>query len=154
MKAVVITKPGGPEVLELREVPKPVPQADQVLVRVRACGINRADLMQNQGQYPDRYNLQGSASYVTGSHNVKAGAQWNWGPYRRTRVGNADLVQRYTNGAPNSVAVYNTPIEWTDRLNADLGVFAQDAWTLRRLTVNAGVRWEYFNSEVSASASP
>jgi hypothetical protein len=45
------------------------------------------------------------------------------------------------------------PIEWTDRLNADLGVFAQDAWTLKRPTVNVGARWEYFNSEVSASAS-
>jgi hypothetical protein len=117
-------------------------------------GTHWASLDQNLGQYPDRYNIQGSASYVTGSHNFKAGGQWNWGPYRRTRVGNGDLVQRYSNGVPNSVLVYNTPIEWTDRLNADLGVFAQDAWTLRRLTVNAGLRWEYFNSEVSASVSP
>jgi hypothetical protein len=117
-------------------------------------GTHYASLDQDLGQYPDRHNLQGSASYVTGSHNIKAGAQWNWGPYRRTRIGNADLVQRYLNGLPNSVAVYNTPIDWTDRLNADLGVFAQDAWTLKRLTVNVGARWEYFNSEVSASTSP
>ncbi|PYR04048.1 MAG: hypothetical protein DMF97_00290, partial [Acidobacteria bacterium] len=40
-------------------------------------GTHYASLDQNLGQYPDRYNLQGSASYVTGSHNVKAGAQWN-----------------------------------------------------------------------------
>ena len=117
-------------------------------------GTHWSSLDTNQGQYPDRYNVQGSSSYVTGSHNIKAGAQWNWGPYRRTRVTNADLVQRYLSGVPNSVQVYNTPLEWTDRLNADLGVFAQDAWTLRRLTVNAGVRWEYFNSEVSPAVSP
>ncbi len=117
-------------------------------------GTHWASLDQDQGQYPDRYNLQGSASYVTGSHNVKAGAQWSGGPYRRTRVGNADLVQRYRNGVPDSVAVYNTPIDWTDRVNADLGVYAQDAWTLRRLTVNVGARWEHFDSEVSASTSP
>ena len=117
-------------------------------------GTHYASLDTNQGQYPDRYNVQGSASYVTGAHNIKAGAQWNWGPYRRTRVTNADLIQRYLNGVPNTVQVYNTPIEWTDRLNADLGVYAQDAWTLRRLTVNAGIRWEYFNSEVSPSVSP
>jgi len=84
-------------------------------------GTHYASLDTNQGQYPDRYNVQGSASYVTGAHNVKAGAQWNWGPYRRTRITNADLIQRYRSGAPDSVQVYNTPIEWTDRLNADLG---------------------------------
>ena len=117
-------------------------------------GTHWASLDQNQGQYPDRYNVQGSASYVTGTHNIKAGAQWNWGPYRRTRVGNADLVQRYRTGLPDSVQVFNTPIDWTDRLNADLGVYAQDAWTLRRFTINFGARFDYFDSEVSASTSP
>src|SRR2546430_3259976 len=62
-------------------------------------------------------------------------------------------VQRYRNGVPDSVEILNTPLDWTDRLNADLGVYAQDAWTLRRLTVNVGARWEYFNSEVSASSA-
>jgi hypothetical protein len=117
-------------------------------------GTHWASLDQDLGQYPDRYNVQGSASYVTGSHNIKAGAQWNWGPYRRTRVGNADLVQRYRSGGPDSVQVFNTPIDWTDRLNADFGVYAQDAWTLRRLTINLGARFEVFDSEVSASTSP
>src|SRR4051812_26626002 len=52
MKAVVIAKPGGPEVLELREVPQPKPAADQVLVRVRGSALNRADLLQRAGRYP------------------------------------------------------------------------------------------------------
>ena len=52
MKAIVIARPGGPEVLELRDVPTPEPGADQVLVRVRASALNRADLMQRRGQYP------------------------------------------------------------------------------------------------------
>ena len=52
MRAVVITRPGGPEVLEVRDVPAPEPQGDQVRVRVRACGLNRADLMQARGYYP------------------------------------------------------------------------------------------------------
>ena len=91
---------------------------------------------------------------MTGGHNIKAGVQWNGGPYRRTRVGNADLVQRYRNGVPDSVAVYNTPIDWTDRLNAAFGVYGQDAWTFRRLTMNYGARFEYFKSEVAPSTSP
>jgi putative PIG3 family NAD(P)H quinone oxidoreductase len=52
MRAIVITKSGGAEVLELRDVPAPEPQGDQVRVRVRACGLNRADLMQCRGYYP------------------------------------------------------------------------------------------------------
>ena len=52
MFAVVITRPGGPEVLELREVPQPQPGPDEVLVRVRASALNRADLLQRQGRYP------------------------------------------------------------------------------------------------------
>lgn len=53
MKAVVITQPGGPEVLEIREVPDPSPpNNNQVLVRVRASGVNRADILQRKGRYP------------------------------------------------------------------------------------------------------
>ena len=52
MRAIVITKPGGPEVLELREVATPEPAPGQVRVRVRACAVNRADLLQRMGMYP------------------------------------------------------------------------------------------------------
>ena len=52
MRAVIITRPGGPEVLEVREVPTPKPAADQVLVRVHAAGLNRADILQRRGHYP------------------------------------------------------------------------------------------------------
>lgn len=52
MKAVVITRPGGPEVLEYREVPDPVAGPEDLLVRVRATALNRADLLQRMGGYP------------------------------------------------------------------------------------------------------
>lgn len=52
MKAIWISRPGGPEVLEIREVPRPEAVADQVLVRVQASALNRADLLQRQGKYP------------------------------------------------------------------------------------------------------
>ncbi len=52
MRAVVITKPGGPEVLEIQDVETPEPIGDQVRVRVRAAGLNRADLSQRMGMYP------------------------------------------------------------------------------------------------------
>src|SRR5579875_2373292 len=52
MRAVVITRPGGPEVLEVQEVPEPESEGDLVRVRVHAAGINRADLLQRAGGYP------------------------------------------------------------------------------------------------------
>ena len=52
MRAAVITRFGGPEVLEVREVPTPQPGANQVRVRVRASALNRADVLQRLGQYP------------------------------------------------------------------------------------------------------
>jgi putative PIG3 family NAD(P)H quinone oxidoreductase len=52
MKAIVVTQPGGPEVLALREVPDPTPQRGEVRVRIRATAVNRADLLQRMGMYP------------------------------------------------------------------------------------------------------
>ena len=52
MKAIVIARPGGPEVLEYREIPDPVPGPEDLLVRVRATALNRADVLQRMGGYP------------------------------------------------------------------------------------------------------
>ncbi len=52
MRAVIITRPGGPEVLEIQQVETPEPVGEQVRVRVRASGINRAELLQRAGMYP------------------------------------------------------------------------------------------------------
>jgi putative PIG3 family NAD(P)H quinone oxidoreductase len=52
MRAIVITEPGGPEVLRFAEVEDPVPGPDEVLVDIVTAGVNRADLMQRQGFYP------------------------------------------------------------------------------------------------------
>src|SRR6267143_3006571 len=52
MKAVIITRSGGPEVLEIQERPKPEPGLGQIRVRVRASALNRADLIEGEGNYP------------------------------------------------------------------------------------------------------
>ncbi|HEX3354471.1 MAG TPA: NADPH:quinone oxidoreductase family protein [Terriglobales bacterium] len=52
MKALVITRLGDPEVLEVQQVPEPVPATGQELVQVEAGGINFADIMTAQGGYP------------------------------------------------------------------------------------------------------
>lgn len=111
------------------------------------------------GRYPDRFNMMAALSYITGSHNVKGGVQYNWGPYVNTRETNGDLQQVYAGTAaapftnPVSVTVYNTPLRYQEKLNADIGVFLQDSWALNRLTINSGLRWEYLSHEVAEQSS-
>lgn len=52
MRALVVREPGDPDVLEIREVPRPAPGPGQIRVRVRSGGVNRADLIQRRGHYP------------------------------------------------------------------------------------------------------
>ena len=107
-----------------------------------------------QLQSPDRISLAGSLSYVSGTHNIKAGIQDSWGNYRRTYLANGDLRAFFTNGVPTRVDVLNTPWERRDQLHADVGIFAQDAWTLHRLTLNYGARWEYFSHGIPVETAP
>ncbi|MEV1109746.1 NAD(P)H-quinone oxidoreductase [Micromonospora sp. NPDC049751] len=52
MRAITVPQPGGPDALVWAEVPDPEPGPGEVIVRVRASGVNRADLLQRQGHYP------------------------------------------------------------------------------------------------------
>ncbi|HEV2431849.1 MAG TPA: NAD(P)H-quinone oxidoreductase [Burkholderiales bacterium] len=52
MRAVEITKPGGPEVLKLADRPIPAPRENEILIEVQAAGVNRPDVLQRTGNYP------------------------------------------------------------------------------------------------------
>ena len=52
MRAVIITKPGPPDVLEVQDRPLPEPGLGQIRVRVRTSALNRADILQRMGNYP------------------------------------------------------------------------------------------------------
>ena len=103
-----------------------------------------------------RRELQGSLSYVTGSHNFKAGIVYrnNIQYYSWPAVGDifrATLI----NGQPNSVLVmangaFPTPLQTT----CDCGIFAQDAWTADRLTLNLGFRFDWFKNSIPAGNRP
>lgn len=63
MKAIIITKYGAPEVLQLQEYPTPEVDGDQVLIEVKAAGLNRSDIFQREGNYPPP---QGVAAEIPG----------------------------------------------------------------------------------------
>ena len=58
MRAVVLHSHGGPEVLTIEEVASPVPGPDEVVVQVAATALNRADVLQRMGLYPDPRRIQ------------------------------------------------------------------------------------------------
>ena len=59
-------------------------------------------------------------------------------------------IRRLNNGIPNQVTQYASPQVAVNNVNADLGAFAQDQWTIKQLTLNVGVRFDYFNGSVPA----
>jgi NADPH:quinone reductase len=97
MKAVVITRQGGPEVLQVRDVPEPAPGAGEELVRVEAGGINFADTMTATGGYPG-----------TPKPPLVAGRE-----FAGTRAGSGDRVMGYMQwGAFAELAAARTALLW------------------------------------------
>lgn len=81
MKSVLVPRFGGPEVLEVREVPVPEPASSQIRVRVKAAGINYADIMQREGLYPNGPKAPFSAGFeVAGVVDAVGARVTQWKP--------------------------------------------------------------------------
>ena len=91
-------------------------------------------------------SAQASVSYVTGAHAFKTGFLDTFGT-RREDYNNipANVRYRFNNGVPNLITEIATPYGFRSNLGGELGVYAQDKWTLDRLTLNMGVRFDYLN---------
>jgi hypothetical protein len=95
--------------------------------------------------------IVGSLAYVSGAHNFKLGVQnrSGWVKDLRNDV-NGDIVQQYRSGVPAQVLVLNTPLNNRVDLLADFGAYVQDTWTMSRLSLSPGLRYDYFSSRVPA----
>jgi hypothetical protein len=102
----------------------------------------------------DRYLWNATGSYVTGSHQIKFGIQDTFGIAQLNNIANGDAYYNYTNGVPLNITAYNTPTYSAPRLNHDLGIYAQDTWHFRRLSITAGLRFEYLSAQVDAESAP
>jgi hypothetical protein len=98
----------------------------------------------------DRIVERFSASYVTGSHAFKAGVQIQQGIERLPTQENGQLQYTFLNGVPNSLTEFATPYTLLDTMGADLGLFVQDQWAVKRLTLNYGLRFDYLNAHSPA----
>ncbi|MDZ5436498.1 NAD(P)H-quinone oxidoreductase [Pseudomonas fluorescens] len=91
MTLIDITQPGGPEVLQPRQVPVPTADAGEVLIRVRAAGVNRPDVIQRAGKYPMKPGMNPIPGLEVAGEVIAVGAGVN-----AFKVG--DKVCALTNG--------------------------------------------------------
>jgi hypothetical protein len=123
-------------------------------VTEQTTGINfRAYSATFSRNYTSLRSYRSAISYVTGSHAFKVGMTLQEGPAVTDVYTNNDTGLIVRNGAPFQVTVRTTPYTARERLVADLGVYAQDTWTINRLTANIGLRWDYLNNKVEAQSA-
>jgi hypothetical protein len=119
---------------------------------VRALGLNGGWGLQDFGQTNERF----SVSYVTGSHAAKVGVQYLYG-FGGTEYGFPAALRDSTyvfNGTvPSAVTYYAAPVKTAFR-QQKIGFYAQDQWTLNRLTLNLGLRFDYLKGSVPALDIP
>lgn len=153
--------------------PRDLPRLEQSTGRLSvACG----NTIPPYTSWTKSYSSAASASYITGSHAFKTGVTMGWGTNSRTFSSNGQLNTLVFNngllGAPASasnpvpcfslpcpiaVAVHNGPSTAEQKVKSDLGFFVQDTWTIDKLTLNLGGRYDHFNAIVpaqSAAAGP
>jgi hypothetical protein len=123
-------------------------------VTEQTTGINfRAYSATFSRNYTSLRSYRSALSYVTGSHAVKVGFTLQEGPAVTDVYTSHDTSLTVRNGAPFQVTVRTTPYTARERLVADLGIYAQDTWSIKRLTANLGVRWDYLNNKVEKQSA-
>ena len=106
------------------------------------------------GSRNNQSNYRAAVSWVAGRHALKAGLtlmqQW-----RITGIDHNNSVNyAFAKGVPNALTQFAEPAEYSERVNYNMGLYVQDQWTVDRLTLNAGLRADFLNSQVDAQHLP
>ena len=110
-------------------------------------------------RFHTNHNSRFTMSYVTGSHAAKIGFAFRRTNYgKEGRYNDPDTIfggRTYTffNGDPRSVTIYAQPFDVVENVNS-LGVFAQDQWKVRKVTLNLGLRYDGYSASVPEHSLP
>jgi hypothetical protein len=135
---------------------------DHIAVTELSTGLRyraRADLSSTGYTLRRRHNdmARMSASYITGSHAFKLGFTAQYFSYIIAPRINHDVSYTFNRGVPVQVTQYATPYKTDLRMNPDLGIYAQDQWTVNKLTLNLGLRFDWlkaYSNDYSLPAGP
>ena len=119
--------------------------AGMIPVMEQATGMTyrAADIYRTQAQ--SVYTFRGAVSFVTGAHAFKAGGSNRSGTLGQVEYDFTPVSYRFRNAVPNRIT-QRALGEWKAHVNADLGLYVQDRWTLSNLTLNYGLRYDYFSN--------
>ncbi|HEY3161363.1 MAG TPA: carboxypeptidase regulatory-like domain-containing protein [Vicinamibacterales bacterium] len=92
------------------------------------------------------YFYRAAVSYITGAHAFKVGVGDVFGHFNERDFDNNSASYRFNNGVPNQITMRAYPIDFRVDINHQFGAYAQDRWTVDRLTLNLGLRWDWFEN--------
>jgi len=141
-----------------------IPRAQGYAVQEQATGVfSKAYFTNFSHNITHVRSYRSSLSYVTGSHAIKAGFTMqegnnhspNWhGPLDNKAGQLNDMSLSYLNNNPVQVTVYSTPYTDFENLDRDLGLYAQDAWKIGRLSLNLAGRFDFMKNSVPSQDLP
>jgi Carboxypeptidase regulatory-like domain len=106
-----------------------------------------------------RFNL----SFITSRHNLKTGVFWMYGlggghrTYTTrgpTQINGLPLSYTFNSGVPTSITLFASPTLTIDQLNPDVGMYVQDQWRIDRVTISAGLRFDWLRESVKETTVP
>lgn len=114
--------------------------------RARQFFINRTSAV---------YFYRAAVSYITGAHSFKFGVGDAWGKTNERDWDVNPVSYRLNGGIPNQITMRAYPLDFAVNVDHQFGAYAQDRWTIDRLTLNAGLRLDWFkNSYPGQSIGP
>ena len=134
---------GGPGMLPPDGIHNLIPVTEQRAIDGHRANFTYRAVNTYMNNWANPNNFRGSLSYVTGAHNVKVGYQGAYQISDEKVVTNSTLLTyRFDNRVPNQFSVRLPNWENSDR-TVSHSVFAQDQWTIKRLTVQGAVRYDH-----------
>jgi len=129
----------------------PLPNLNPAMVSVteQSTGLTfRAGNLNYRNSPNQALHTRGAISYVTGAHAFKLGFNHTsgWARDRSPRATTLPAAYRFNNGVTNQITEAAYPHTWQTNVDHDMGIYAQDKWTIHRLTASYGARFDYFKS--------
>jgi hypothetical protein len=121
---------------------------DDAMIPVVDQGLGNLQYRSRVANYNDAWvpnaNYRFAASYITGTHSMKVGFNDGFGTNNNTNYRFAPVSYRFNRGVPNQITQWVTPYTTKIRMDHDLGLYAQDKWTMGRLALSYGARFDHY----------
>jgi hypothetical protein len=117
-----------------------------ISVTEQSTGLQYRSFTEYSNTLVPNFAYRAAMAYVTGSHSFKVGFNRTHGFQVQRFYSLNPVSYRFNNGVPNQITLQAHPRQLRNELDNDLGLYAQDRWSLNRMTVSAAIRYDMFVS--------